>query len=87
MKLPISIAEKLISLQNGEKIPFSKLKHSAIASMIDNGILKKQIQGRSKTQIYLVNRNSLTAYLKNHFGIENLDNYVEVSLKEDLSRA
>ena len=87
MKLPISIAEKLISLQNGEKIPFSKLKHSAIDSMIDNGILKKQIQGRSKTQIYLVNRNSLTAYLKNHFGIDNLDNYVEVSLKEDLSRA
>ena len=87
MKLPISIAEKLISLQNGEKIPFSKLKHSAIDSMIDNGILKKQIQGRSKTQIYLASINSLTAYLKNHFGIDNLDNYVEVSQKEDLSRA
>lgn len=87
MKLPISIAEKLISLQNGEKIPFSKLKHSAIDSMIDNGILKKQIHGRTKTQIYLANRNSLIAYLKNHFGIDSLDNYIKFYQKEDLSRA
>lgn len=76
MKLPASIAKKLISLQNGEKIPFSKLKHSTIESMIDNGILKKQIQGRSKSQIYLTDKSSLSAYLMNHFGIDNLVNYV-----------
>ena len=58
MTLPISIAEKLISMQDGEKIPFSKLKHSSIDDMIENGILKKQIQGRSKTQIYLTSRDS-----------------------------
>lgn len=87
MKLPISIAEKLISLQNGKKIPFSKLKHSSIESMIDNGILKKQIHGRSKTQIYLVNKNSLIAYLINHFGIDNLDNYVAVSKVQGFRRA
>lgn len=87
MKLPISIAEKLILLRNGEKIPSSKLKHASIELMIDNGILKKHIQGRSKTQIYLGNRISLSAYLKNHFGIDNLDNYVDFSKKEDLRRA
>ena len=86
MRLPISIAEKLVSMLNGEKIPFSKLKHSVIESMIDNGILKKQIQGRSKTLIYLSNKNSLPDYLKNHFGVENLENYIFAFKKEDLSR-
>lgn len=86
MILSISIAEKLTALQNGEKIPFSKLKHSVIESMIENGILKKQIQGRSKTLIYLSNKNSLPDYLKNHFGIDNLENYIVAFKKEDLSR-
>lgn len=40
MILPISIADKLVSMQEGEKIPFSKLKHSVIEDMLDNGILK-----------------------------------------------
>jgi hypothetical protein len=87
MKLPVSIAEKLIAMQNGEKIPFSKVKHSVIDSMIDNGILKKQIQGRSKALVYLINRNGLSAYLKNHFGVDSLENYVEVLHRADLSRA
>jgi hypothetical protein len=87
MKLPISIAEKLIALQNGEKIPFSKVKHSVTDSMIDNGILKKQIQGRSKALVYLTSRNGLSAYLKNHFGIDSLESYVEVFQRTDLSRA
>lgn len=86
MILPISIAEKLTALQNGEKIPFSKLKHSVIESMIDNGILKKQILGRSKTLIYLSNKNLLPDYLKNHFGIDSLENYIVAFRKEDLSR-
>lgn len=87
MNLPFSIAQKLILLQNGEKIPFSKMKHAAIGSMLENGILKKQIQGRSKALIYLNNKNSLNAYLQNHFGIEDLETYVSFAKKEDISRA
>ena len=87
MKLPVSIAEKLIAMQNGEKIPLSKVKHSVVLTMLENGILKKQIQGRSKTLVYLNNTDGLSAYLKNHFGIDSLENYVEVLLRTDLSRA
>src|ERR1700685_1515336 len=87
MKLPISIAEKLIAMLNGEKIPFSKVKHSVIEGMLENGILKKQIQGRSKVSVYLTNRDGLSAYLKNHFGIQSLDNYVSGLQRADLSRA
>ncbi|MCF8255637.1 MAG: hypothetical protein K9J84_13755 [Bacteroidia bacterium] len=87
MKLPVSIAEKLIAMQNGEKIPLSKVKHSVVLTMLENGILKKQIQGRSKTLIYLNNIVGLSAYLKNHFGIDSIENYVENILRTDLSRA
>ncbi|SHG28630.1 hypothetical protein [Dysgonomonas macrotermitis] len=87
MKLPTSIAEKLALLQDGEKIPFSKMKHIIIESMLENGILHKQIQGRRKTLIYLQNTDKLKDYLGNHFGISNLKNYVEISKRNDLSRA
>lgn len=86
MTIPVSLAEKLIALQNGEKIPFSKLKHSIIESMLDNGILGRQIQGRSKSIIYCINRNKLSAYIENHFGIESLETYIEAAKRVDLSR-
>lgn len=86
MKLTISIAENLIAMRNGKKIPFSKVKHSVIDSMIENGILKKQIIGRSKGLVYLIDKNKLEAYLKNHFGIESLENYVEGLKRTDLTR-
>jgi len=87
MKLPISIAEKLVLIQNGDKIPFSKLKHSTIISMIDNGVLKTIISGRSKTQICISNKDSLSVYLRNHFGIDNLERYIEILKKNNLTRA
>ncbi len=71
MTLPVSIAVKLIAMQNGEKIPLSKVKHSVVEAMLENGILKKQIQGRSKTLVYLTNRNGLSDYVRNHLGIDN----------------
>ena len=86
MMLPISIAEKLILMQNGERIPFSKMKNSIVELMIENGILKIQLQGRSKKLIYISNEKLLIDYLKNHFGIDNLENYIVAFKKEDLSR-
>ncbi len=87
MKIPVSIAEKLIRLLDGDKIPFSKLKHPSIELMIENGILNKQIQGRSKILLYLTDKNSFAAYLRNHHGIDNLDNYIIASKSLELRRA
>ena len=87
MKLPLFVAKKLVLIQNGEKIPFSALKHPTITSMIDNGVLKRIILGRSKIQICISNKDSLCAYLMNHFGIDNLERYIEISQKDDLTRA
>jgi hypothetical protein len=86
MKLPISIARKLLSLHEGEALPLSMLKHPTISTMIDNGILEKNVQGRSKTRISITNRKALAHYLKNHFGIDHLGDYIIAYQKNDLSR-
>jgi len=87
MKLPVSIAEKLILLHNGEKIPASKIRHSLINEMLDNGILKKQIQGRNKVLIYLPEQKPLNDFLQNHYGISDLQDYINSLKNNDLTRA
>lgn len=87
MKLPLSIADKLILMLNGEKIPYSQLKHGVVDSMIDNGILNVQLIGRSKKLIYISRIDLLAPYLFNHFGILNLENYIIGFRKADLTRA
>ena len=87
MNLPIGIAEKLILLQNGEKIPASKLKHSIIDTMLGNGTLEKQIQGRSKKLIFLRSPERLNDYLSNHFGINSLHDYILVHKQEGALRS
>ena len=87
MKLPISIAEKLLLLQIGDRLPYSSLRHPAVDVMIENGLLIIQTISRNKKQIYLTNKDSLQNFLKNHLGIDNLVNYIEIFQKEELTRA
>jgi len=87
MNLPIGIAEKLILLQNREKIPASKLKHSIIDAMLGNGILEQQIKGRSKKLIFLRSPERLNDYLSNHFGIRSLHDFILVQKQEDALRS
>jgi len=88
MKLPISISKSLISLQNGDKIPYSKIKHSSIITeMLENGILRKQVNGRSKVLIYVPEIQTFNKFLENHYGIPNLQNYLEVTTKSNPTRA
>jgi hypothetical protein len=87
MKIPVSIAEKLILLEDGEIIPASRMKHEVVNEMLDNGILKKQIQGRSKSSLYLPEKQALTVFLQNHYGISDLRRYIEVLTAEKPNRA
>lgn len=77
MRIPISIAEKLILLCKGEKIPASKIRHSVTNEMLDNGILKRQIQGRSKALVYCTEPHTINNFVKNHYGISDLQNYID----------
>lgn len=87
MKLPVSIAEKLILLLGGEKIPFSQIKYGVTDLLIDNGILNIQLIGRSKKLIYISKPELLSPFLLNHFGIINLKNYIAGYRNVELSRA
>ncbi len=87
MKIPLGIARKLLELKQGIKIPYSKLKHPLTETMIENGIISRQVTGRSKTIIYLLNPESLTAYLFNHYGIKDLEEYIIYLEKEESTRA
>ena len=87
MEITVSIAENLILLQNGEKIPASKMKNSIVNEMFENGILGKQIQGRSKSLIYLSDKQKLNNFIQNHYGISDLKNYVDALKNDNLTRA
>jgi len=87
MKLPISIAKNIILLQSGEKIPYSQMRHTIINEMLENGVLKKQIYGRNKALIHLPQKQSLLDFLQNHYGIPDLQDYINVLMKEDSTRA
>lgn len=85
MKLPLNIAEKLLLLADGEKIPSSKLKHEIIKDMISEGIIHKP--GKLKSTVQLADKQQLKLYLENRFAIKDLHTYIETFKKEGLLRA
>jgi hypothetical protein len=85
MKLPLSIAEKLLLLASGEKISASRLKYPIIHDLISEGIIYKQ--GRIKSTLQISNKEQLYLYLRNHFAVNDLHSYVETCKKENVIRA
>lgn len=85
MRIPIHIAEKLVQLLQGEKIPSSIVKHSLIDELVDEGIIIRT--GRIQKKIQITNKNSLFQYLHNKHGINNLEKYIEACQKENVLRS
>ena len=85
MKLPLNIAKKLLLLENGDKIPASKLKHTIIQDLIGEGILHKS--GRIKSAIQISDKEQLNLFLQNHYAVNDLNSYIDAHEKEDLTRA
>jgi hypothetical protein len=88
MTLPISIAQKLQQmLLQHISYPASALKHAMVEKMLLDGVLQKRLSGKSKAVIFIPNPATLLTYLKNHFGIADLDKYISAYLNEDLTRS
>ena len=85
MILSTVIAEKLLLLMGGEKVPASKLKYPVITELINEGILHKP--GKIKSNVQLINKEQLDLFLKNRFAIHDLGKYIETAKKEDVQRA
>ncbi len=88
MTLPISIAEKLQQLlQPGTSFPASAMKHVVVEKMINDGVLQKQIIGKSKAVIFVVNSAALRLYLQNHFGVADLEKYIATYKDAETTRS
>ena len=83
MKIPVHIAEKLLQLTQGGKIPSSSAKHPVIEELINEGIIERN--GRIQKTIHITKINSLFQYLQNKYGINDLKKYIEVIRKDNSS--
>lgn len=75
MRIPLHIAEKLLSLSNGEKLPGSTARHAVIEELVTEGILERR--GRIQKTLYLHDPNALFTYLQNRHAIDNLPQYIK----------
>jgi hypothetical protein len=87
MNLPLALAKKLLMLQGGSSLPASQLRHEVVDAMVEQGVLHRQLQGRSKVSIYLPDPQAFAHYLHNHFGIPDLADYVQHYADPNLSGA
>jgi hypothetical protein len=87
MKLPVSIANKLLQLLQGERLPASTLQHAVVTKMLEDGVIQKQQTSKTKALLFVTNGTSLQAYIKNHFGINDLQEYADKYIDEELTRA
>lgn len=83
-KISLSVAEKLLLLRNGEKIPASQLPQAVFKELLFEKILYKT--GKNRGHILLLNQEQFDLYLLNHHSIANLDKYISVLKEENTSR-
>ena len=85
MKVPVHIAEKLLQLSQGESIPSSLAKHSLIDDLVLEGIIERK--GRIQKLLLLPDKKPLFTYLQNNYAINDLQQYIQVSKKEEVTRS
>jgi hypothetical protein len=85
MKVPVHIAEKLLQLSQGKSIPSSMAKHSLIEDLVMEGIIERK--GRIQKSLLLHDKKALHTYLQNKCSINDLQFYVQVCRKEELTRS
>lgn len=84
MRLPIHIAQKLLQLLKGEVLPSSVANNAIVEEMVSERIIERS--GRIHKRLQLINRDALLLFLQNKCGINNLEQYIEVSQKDNLKR-
>jgi len=88
MKLPLHIAQKLQQLLlPGETIASSNMQHTAVTKMLEDGLLQKQQLSKTKAVLFISPNANVAAYLHNHFGVNNLAEYIFQFEHEEQSRA
>ena len=87
MTLPLSIAEKLLLLEQGQQLPASSLKHKLVDELREEGVVLERLAGRTKSTLYIADSGALQRWLFNKFAINDLQTYIGVVKNEDATRA
>ena len=85
MRIPVHIAEKLLILSQGESLASSLVKHRLIDELVVEGIIERR--GRVQKKLFLTNSAALFLYLQNKYAINDLEQYIQVIQKEDVTRS
>lgn len=85
MKVPVHIAEKLLKLSQGESVPSSLAKHSLVDDLVLEGIIERK--GRIQKTLLLPDKKALHTYLQNNCSINDLQHYIQVSKKGEVTRS
>ena len=86
MKLPVGIANKLLQMLQGTHLNASALQHILVTKMLEDGVIQLKQTGKVKARVFIRNAASMHAYIKNHFGINDLQEYVDKFNNEGLTR-
>lgn len=84
MKIPLHIAEKLLRLQQGEILSASSAKHAVIEVFVNEDIIQRT--GRVQKKLSAHNKHTLSLFLQNKFGINDLEKYIDTLKQDDLTR-
>ncbi len=84
-KLSLPIVEKLLQLRNGERIQASRLPQTIFKELLFEKILYKTGKGRGF--ILLLDKEQFDLYLRNHYNILDLEEYVSALKQENVFRA
>ena len=88
MQLPLHIAKKLRQLLlQDDKIPGSAMRHPVVDKMLDDRVLQKQQISKTKAMLFMPGKENMPAYLHNHFGISDLEVYINTLESSAQSRA
>ncbi len=87
MMLAPGIAEKLLLLARGGRLPASALRHPIAGELIEEGIIASHLSGRTKSVLYITNTDALNLWLYNRYGIPDLAAYIQTLTAETATRA
>ena len=87
MEISKALADKLVRLARGERLPASSMRSKLVSELIIEGIIIDQRIGRSRSLLYVADVDALNGFLRNHFSIQDIESYVAVLKQGGFSRA
>ncbi len=86
MKLSAGLAKRLLRITSGECVPRSQLRHAIVEQMVEEGVLSVRSNG-TRQSIYCRDAASVHHYLKNQFGVGDLNLFIDTVTSADPLRS